>query len=78
MEALSDIAPAHNPPYAKAMRQLRSAFPQIPLVPHGNGVPRDDPAENRAYAVPFEWQEQYEVQRWGFTERAIALLSTDR
>src|SRR5437868_3802253 len=32
MERLFDIAPAHNPPYAKAMRQLRQAFPEIPLV----------------------------------------------
>jgi len=24
------------------------------------------PAANRAYAVPFEWQEKYGVQRWGF------------
>src|SRR5258708_37605375 len=32
MEDLSDIAPAHNPMYARAMRQLRSAFPEIPLV----------------------------------------------
>ena len=32
MEALSDIAPAHNPPYVKAMLQLQQAFPGIPLV----------------------------------------------
>ena len=32
MEELADVAPAHNPPYARAMRQLRKAFPSIPLV----------------------------------------------
>jgi acetate kinase len=24
------------------------------------------PLENRVYAVPYEWKEQYEIQRWGF------------
>ena len=32
METLADVAPAHNPPYARAMRELQQAFPQIPLV----------------------------------------------
>jgi len=32
MESLATVAPAHNPPYARAMRELRKAFPEIPLV----------------------------------------------
>lgn len=67
MEALSDIAPAHNPPYAKAMRQLRQAFPQIPLVAALETAFHETiPAENRAYAIPHKWQEEHGVQRWGF------------
>lgn len=67
MENLSDIAPAHNPPYAKAMRQLRQAFPQIPLVAALETAFHETiPPENRAYAVPWQWQEEYGVQRWGF------------
>ncbi|WP_417393588.1 acetate/propionate family kinase [Gimesia sp.] len=67
MEALADIAPAHNPPYARAMRQLRQAFPEIPLVAALETAFHETiPAENRAYAIPHEWQEEYEVQRWGF------------
>lgn len=67
MENLSDIAPAHNPPYAKAMRQLRQAFPQIPLVAALETAFHETiPAENRAYAIPWQWQEEYGVQRWGF------------
>jgi acetate kinase len=67
MEALSDIAPAHNPPYAKAMRQLKQAFPQIPLVAALETAFHETiPAENRAYAVPYQWQEEHGVQRWGF------------
>lgn len=67
MERLFDVAPAHNPPYAKAMRQLNSAFPDIPLVAAlETGFHETIPAENRTYAIPFEWSEQYDVKRWGF------------
>ncbi len=67
MEALADVAPAHNPPYAKAMRQLRAAFPTIPLVAALETAFHETIApEYRTYAVPYEWQEQYEVRRWGF------------
>ena len=67
MEQLADIAPAHNPPYAKAMRQLQSAFPEIPLVAAlETGFHDTIPDANRSYAVPAEWREKYEIQRWGF------------
>ncbi len=32
MEAFADVAPAHNPPYTKAMRMLAERFPKLPLV----------------------------------------------
>jgi acetate kinase len=67
MEELADVAPAHNPPYAKAMRQLRQAFPSIPLVAAlETGFHETIPSEIRTYAVPFEWQDKYETKRWGF------------
>ncbi len=67
LEALADIAPAHNPMYARAMRQLQSAFPEIPLVAAlETGFHETIPLENRCYAVPLEWKDQFEVCRWGF------------
>ena len=32
MEAMNQVAPAHNPPYIKAMRLLAEKLPEIPLV----------------------------------------------
>ncbi len=32
MEEMSDVAPAHNPPYIAAMRLLSEKLPEIPLV----------------------------------------------
>ncbi|MCA9055037.1 MAG: acetate/propionate family kinase [Planctomycetaceae bacterium] len=67
MEALADVAPAHNPPYARAMRQLKQAFPAIPLVAALETAFHETiPPEYRAYAVPFDWQDRYEIRRWGF------------
>jgi len=67
MEALSDVAPAHNPPYARAMRELMQAFPEIPLVAAlETGFHETIPEENRIYAVPYEWKLEHEIQRWGF------------
>lgn len=67
MESLADIAPAHNPPYAKAMRQLQKAFPQIPLVAALETAFHETiPPEIRGYAIPHAWEEDLGIKRWGF------------
>ncbi|HVW01757.1 MAG TPA: acetate/propionate family kinase [Planctomycetaceae bacterium] len=67
MENLADVAPAHNPMYAKAMRQLNEAFPEIPLVAAlETGFHETIPPASRQYAIPHQWTEEYDVQRWGF------------
>lgn len=77
MEQLADIAPAHNPPYARAMRELKSAFPNIPLVAAlETGYHETIPEANRLYAVPYEWKEKYEVQRWGFHGASHRFIAT--
>ncbi len=77
MEDLSDIAPAHNPMYAKAMRQLRAAFPEIPLVAALETAFHDTiPPENKLYAIPYEWAEGYEIKRWGFHGASHRYLNT--
>ncbi|WP_397568644.1 acetate/propionate family kinase [Schlesneria sp. T3-172] len=77
MEDLSDIAPAHNPMYAKAMRQLRSAFPNIPLVAALETAFHDTiPDANRLYAIPYEWSQDYEIRRWGYHGASHRYLNT--
>jgi acetate kinase len=67
MEAYNDVAPAHNPPYVRAMRQLADKLPHIPLVAaFETGFHQNIPARERLYAVPLEWCEKYGVRRWGF------------
>lgn len=67
MDELSDVSPAHNPPYVTAMRSLKDAFPAIPLVAAlETGFHDSIPDAHRRYAVPAEWASEYGVIRWGF------------
>jgi len=66
MEAYNDVAPAHNPPYVKAMRLLTRELPDIPLVAaFETGFHETIAPAERLYAVPLDWA-KFGVQRWGF------------
>ncbi len=86
MEEMAQVAPAHNPPYAAAMRQMREKLPHIPLVAaFETGFHLTNPPRLKHYAVPTEWAESYGVQRWGFhgashryvAERTAELVGRD-
>jgi acetate kinase len=67
MEAFDDVAPAHNPPYVKAMRLLAQSLPDIPLVAAFETAFHESiPAAQRLYAVPYDWFEDHGIMRWGF------------
>src|SRR5438132_12988604 len=67
MDAYNDVAPAHNPPYVRAMRLLAEKLPQIPLVAaFESGFHETIPPAERLYAVPLDWAEKHGVKRWGF------------
>jgi acetate kinase len=83
MEAYADVAPAHNPPYTRAMRLLAKELPELPLIAaFETGFHETIPPAYRLYAVPLEWAQKYGVRRWGFhgashryvTERTLHLL----
>lgn len=67
MEEMNDVAPAHNPPYIRAMRQLAESLPDMALIASfETGFHATIPASQRHYAVPREWADKYQVKRWGF------------
>src|SRR5579885_2520852 len=80
MEDYADVAPAHNPPYVRAMRLLAKELPQIPLIAaFETGFHETIPPAQRLYAVPSEWAEKHGVRRWGFhgaSHRYIAERTT--
>ena len=86
MESMARVAPAHNPPYVKAMRLLSQRLSEIPLVAaFETGFHQTIPNRNRYYAVPYEWATEHAVLRWGFhgashryiAERMAELLERD-
>jgi acetate kinase len=67
MEAYADVAPAHNPPYVRAMRLLAKELPQIPLVAaFETGFHQTIAPAERYYAVPREWADKHGVLKHGF------------
>lgn len=67
MEEMAEVAPAHNPPYVKAMRTVAERLPGVPLVAaFETGFHATIPTRNALYAVPTDWVEKHLVRRWGF------------
>ena len=67
MEEMAAVAPAHNPPYVRAMRLLGERMPGVPLVAaFETGFHATIPDRNALYAVPTDWVETHRVRRWGF------------
>jgi acetate kinase len=67
MEAYNVVAPAHNPPYVKAMRTLAQCFPAIPQVAtFETDFHTTIPDATALYAIPEEWGTRLGIRRWGF------------
>ncbi len=77
MEEMNAVAPAHNPPYIAAMRQLSEQLPEIPLVAaFETHFHQTIPAANRHFAVPYEWAEQHNIRRFGFHGASHRYIAT--
>jgi acetate kinase len=77
MESMSEVAPAHNPPYITAMRLLSEKLPEIPLVAaFETGFHQTIPARHRYYGMPYEWATEHQVLRWGFHGASHRFIAT--
>jgi acetate kinase len=77
MESMSDVSPAHNPPYVTAMRLLSEKLPEIPLVAaFETGFHQTIPPRNRYYAIPYDWAKEMYVERWGFHGASHRYIAT--
>jgi acetate kinase len=67
MDEVTSVAPAHNPPYLAAMRQLAATVPDIPLVAaFETDFHRTIPEARRLYALPKAWSDALPIRKWGF------------
>jgi acetate kinase len=77
MEEMSEVAPAHNPPYIAAMRLLAEKLPEIPLVAaFETGFHATVPDRNRYYPAPYAWAEEFHIKRWGFHGASHRYIAT--
>jgi acetate kinase len=77
MEEMSEVAPAHNPPYITAMRLLSEKLPEIPLVAaFETGFHQTVPDRGKYYPAPIEWAEKYHIKRWGFHGASHRYIAT--
>lgn len=81
MTEMSEVAPAHNPPYINAMRLLAEKLPEMPLVAaYETGFHSTIDDRNRFYAMPYEWGDKLHIKRWGFhgaSHRYISLRTAE-
>lgn len=67
IEALSDLAPLHNPPNLAGIRAARHAFPDAPHVAvFDTSFHLSLPAAAYTYAIDKSVAEEYKIRRYGF------------
>ena len=77
MDEMADVAPAHNPPYVKAMRLLGARLPHVPIIAaFETGFHATIPERNALYAVPHSWVDTHRVRRWGFHGASHRFVAT--
>nr|MBR6145708.1 acetate kinase [Paludibacteraceae bacterium] len=66
-EAVSDLAPLHNPANLKGIKAVSELAPNMPQVGvFDTAFHQTMPAYSYMYALPYEVYEQYGVRRYGF------------
>lgn len=85
IEAVSELAPLHNPANLQGIEATTALFPDVPQVAvFDTAFHQSLPPAAYTYAVPREWREAYQVRRYGFhgtshsyvSRRAADLLGT--
>ncbi len=67
MDEMNSVAPAHNPPYMAAMKQLASMSSSIPLVAaFETDFHQSIPEAWKRYAIPASIANALPIRRWGF------------
>jgi acetate kinase len=67
LEALSDLAPLHQPKSLRALELVDKALPGVPAVAcFDTAFHAGIPAAASTYALPREWRERWPLRRFGF------------
>jgi acetate kinase len=83
IEELSQIAPLHNEPALRAIRDARKALPDVPHVAvFDTAFHATIPEEAATYPVPVRWRSEWGIRRYGFhgiaVQSVVAQLEAER
>jgi acetate kinase len=77
IEDLSRIAPLHNTPALRAIREARTALPDVPHVAvFDTAFHATIPPEAATYAIPPRWRDDWGVRRYGFHGIAVQSVAS--
>jgi acetate kinase len=72
IEQLVPLAPLHNEPALRAIREARAALPHVPhIAVFDTAFHASLPEEAATYAIPRRWREDWGVRRYGFHGLAV-------
>ncbi len=67
IEAVSDLAPLHNPANLTGIKAFKKALPNAPMVAVFDTAFHQTMTEDAyMYSTPYEWYEKYRVRKYGF------------
>jgi acetate kinase len=67
LEALTDLAPLHQPKALAALAAVSAALPGVPAVAcFDTAFHATMPAAASTYALPWEWRQRWDLRRFGF------------
>ena len=67
MERMVPLAPAHNPIYLKAMRDIRERYPNLKQIARfETSFHATIPDCRTTYGVPYQWRENLGIRKYGF------------
>ena len=67
MERVAPLAPAHNPIYLRAMKDIRERYPNLKQVARfETSFHATIPDCRTTYGVPYQWREELGIRKYGF------------
>jgi acetate kinase len=77
IEELKPLAPLHNEPALRAIREARAALPDVPHVAvFDTAFHASMPEEAATYAVPRAWRDDWGIRRYGFHGLAVQWVAS--
>jgi len=77
IEELKPLAPLHNEPALRAIREAMAALPDVPHVAvFDTAFHASMPEEAATYAVPRAWREDWGIRRYGFHGLAVQWVAS--